>query len=112
MDVRRLASEHVSRFNDGIAAGDFSGFVAGFADDATMSFGNMPLGPFVGRAAIGTAYRMSPPKDAIVVVDIRPTGPASATVEYAWRADPVSTGRMALSWHADGHVRTLEIQLP
>jgi hypothetical protein len=111
MDVHKLASDHVHRFNSGVTTGDFSAFVASFAEDATMSFEGTPAGPYVGRAAIEEAYRTSPPDDTISIVAVRPTGALSATVEYAWRGDPGRTGGMSLTWRPDGRVRLLEIRL-
>jgi len=112
MDIQQLAAEHVSRFNDSVAAGDFSTFTDAFADDATMTFTSPPLGTFVGRAAIAEAYRLNPPSDTIVLVAVSPSGADAAGLRYAWSADPTQTADMSLSWHPDGRVRSLEIALP
>ncbi|OLB75820.1 MAG: hypothetical protein AUI14_20240 [Actinobacteria bacterium 13_2_20CM_2_71_6] len=113
MDVNRLVANHVARFNRSVAAGDFTSLVESFADDATMSFEGVPVGPFTGRAAIAMAYRMSPPDDAIDLGEVHESGPDSARVEYTWRSDPAKkAGEMRLAWQPDGLVRSLEVRLP
>jgi steroid Delta-isomerase len=113
VDLQRLAADHVRRFNASAAAGDFSPLVESLADDATMAFKGVDVGPFSGKAAIAEAYRQAPPDDTIDVIDVRATGPDSALVEYAWHAAPQrGRGRLRLSWRPDGLLRTLEIELP
>jgi steroid Delta-isomerase len=113
VDPQQLAADHVRRFNACVAAGDFSPLVESLADDATMAFEGMPVGPFAGKAAIAEAYRQSPPDDTIDVVEVRQTDPAGALVAYAWRSDPAkAAGQMLLSWGPDGRLRALEIRLP
>jgi steroid delta-isomerase len=112
MDINQLVAEHVARFNDSVAAGDFAPLVESFAEDATMSFEGVPIGPFAGKAAISEAYRMSPPDDAIDLVEVRESGPDAASVGYVWRSDPAKTGEMRLRWRPDGLVQALDVRLP
>jgi hypothetical protein len=113
VNPQQLAADHVRRFNASVAAGDFAPLVESLSDDAIMAFEGMAIGPFEGKAAIAEAYRQSPPDDAIEVIEVRQTDPASVLMEYAWRSDPAkTTGRMRLRWGPDGLLRALEIRLP
>ena len=44
-----LLDEHVKRFNAAVRSGDFGPMLENFADDATMAFEGVPVGPFVGQ---------------------------------------------------------------
>ncbi|MBM2614208.1 nuclear transport factor 2 family protein [Actinoplanes sp. LDG1-06] len=113
MDVSRLATEHVSRFNRSVTAKDFTDFVESFADNANLAFDRARVGPFKGRDAIALAYRVSPPDDTIELVGIDETGPGDAVVQFAWTTDPHRrTGEMLISWTPDEKVRNLEVRLP
>jgi ketosteroid isomerase-like protein len=113
MDVNQLVADHVARFNRGVAAGDFAPLVESFADDATMSFAGVPVGPFTGKAAIAEAYRANPPDDAIEVIAVYESGPDHAYVGYVWRADPAgATGEMRLRWRPEGLLQSLDVRLP
>lgn len=97
-DPDEFARRHVAAFNDAVAGGDFTAFLAGFADDAVIVFENVPGAgrlEFAGRDAWTAAYARQPPDD-----QIDQTGPARAqdqavAVPFAWRADG-SPGTMLL----------------
>jgi hypothetical protein len=112
MDVNQLVNDHVARFNDSVAAGDFTRLVESFAEDATMSFEGVPVGPFAGKAAIAEAYRTSPPDDTIDLLDVDEVAPDAARVGYAWRSEPGKTGEMRLRWRPDGLLQVLDVRLP
>jgi steroid delta-isomerase len=82
-----LLDEHVKRFNEGVRTGDFAPMLENFADDATMTFEGVPVGPFVGRDAIAAAYRDQPPDDELDVLDVRHDGD-TVVAGYAWRREP------------------------
>jgi hypothetical protein len=82
-----VLADHVERFNAGVRIGDFTPMLENFADDATMAFEGVPVGPFVGRDAIAQAYRERPPDDELDVVDSRQDGDA-IVAGYAWRREP------------------------
>jgi steroid Delta-isomerase len=82
-----VLDEHVRRFNAGVRSGDFSAMLENFADDATMTFEGVPVGPFVGRNAIAQAYREQPPDDELDVLDRRREGDI-VIAGYAWRREP------------------------
>src|SRR5262249_29399901 len=82
-----LLEDHVKRFNAGVRSGDFAPMLENFADDATMAFEGVPVGPFFGRAAIEEAYREQPPDDQLDVLDSRRDGD-TIVAGYAWRREP------------------------
>ena len=54
--ARSLLEVHIEPFNQGVRTGDFEPMLAAFAPDAEMVFEGVPVGPFLGRAAIADAY--------------------------------------------------------
>jgi steroid Delta-isomerase len=94
--------EHVERFNQGVLTGDFDPMVEAFSRDAELVFVGIPVGPFIGRDAIGEAYRAEPPDDEIVLLDSDGT--------YAWASEPeVPAGQLFLS-ERDGEIAKLVIR--
>ena len=92
-----LLDEHVERFNTAVSSGDFAPMLENFADDATMAFEGVPVGPFVGKAGIAEAYRMQPPDDELDVLDVRQEGD-TVVAGYAWRREPdVRAGELRLT---------------
>ncbi len=81
-----LLTEHVDRFNAGVRSGDFGPMLELFADDATLAFEGVPVGPFHGRDAIAAAYRDQPPDDQIEVLDVEEDD-AELRARYAWLRD-------------------------
>jgi hypothetical protein len=81
-----LLTEHVDRFNAGVRSGDFGPMLELFADDATLAFEGVPVGPFHGRDAIAAAYRDQPPDDQIEVLDVEEDD-AEIRARYAWLRD-------------------------
>jgi steroid Delta-isomerase len=97
-----MLEAHVARFNDGVRTGDFGPMVEAFSEDAELVFEGIPVGPFVGREAIGEAYATRPPDDEIVLLDAKGT--------YAWSSAPdVSAGQMFLT-ERDGEIARLVIR--
>ena len=62
-------ARHVETFNAAVATGDFRPLVELFAEDASLEFAGVPVGPSVGRDAIGAAYAAQPPTDTMTVLD-------------------------------------------
>ena len=92
-----LLHDHVSRFNAGVASGDFGPMLELFADDAELTFEGVPVGPFAGRDAIAAAYRERPPDDELELLDAREDGPL-VVAAYGWRAEPgVRAGELRLT---------------
>jgi steroid delta-isomerase len=75
-----LLSAYVQRFNDGARSGEWEPMLELLAPDAELEFVGIPVGPFVGRDAIGEAYRTQPPDDELVLLETRCAGRAV----YAW----------------------------
>ena len=82
-----LLDEHVQRFNESVRSGDFAPMLENFADEATMAFEGVPVGPFVGCGAIAAAYREQPPDDELEVLDVRDDGD-TVVAGYAWLREP------------------------
>jgi steroid Delta-isomerase len=82
-----VLDEHVERFNAGVRSGDFSAMLENFADDATMVFEGVPVGPFMGKDAILQAYREQPPDDELDLLDTRRDGDMFVA-GYTWRREP------------------------
>jgi hypothetical protein len=74
-----VRSEYVSRFNAGVRTGEWAPMLDLLTDDCTLEFEGIPVGPFVGKDAIGEAYRTQPPDDELVLLG----GPV-----YAWAREP------------------------
>jgi steroid Delta-isomerase len=92
-----LLDEHVRRFNTGVRSGDFAPMLENFADDATMEFEGVPVGPFHGRDEIERAYREQPPDDELEVLDSRLDG-HTVIAGYAWSREPAKrAGELRLS---------------
>ena len=92
-----LLDEHVKRFNAAVRSSDFGPMLENFADDATMAFEGVPVGPFVGKDAIAEAYRERPPDDELDVLDVREDGD-TVVAGYAWRREPdVRAGELRLT---------------
>jgi hypothetical protein len=107
-DPDEFARQHVAAFNDAVTAGDFTAFLAGFADDAVIAFENVPGAgrlEFAGRDAYTAAYAQQPPDDQISQAGPPQAGPAQAgdgtvIVPFAWRADG-SPGTMRVARDGD-----------
>jgi uncharacterized membrane protein len=103
-----LLHDHVERFNAGVRSGDWEPMVGGFTDDAEMEFRGVPVGPFVGREAIASAYREQPPDDELRLLDERRVD-GRIEARYAWLAEPqVAAGELILT-PENGSIRKLVI---
>jgi SnoaL-like protein len=92
-----LLTDHVTRFNAGVRSGDFGPMVDGFTEDAELVFEGIPVGPFHGREAIATAYRMQPPDDEIELLDVAQDSEGQVVATYAWGKRPgVRAGALVL----------------
>ncbi|MGW1345006.1 nuclear transport factor 2 family protein [Kribbella sp. NPDC002412] len=92
-------TDHVDAFNHAVTTGDWDTFAARFAADATMTFVNVPAGPFHGRTAIAAAYRENPPTETMTLFDDE--------TRFRWSSG--TTGTMALTWTPAGAVQTLTV---
>lgn len=106
--MSELLHEHVERFNAGVRTGDWSAMLEGFGDAAEMEFRGVPVGPFVGRDAIGAAYREQPPDDELRILEER-TVDGRIEARYAWLAEPdVAAGELLLT-PEEGLIRELVV---
>jgi steroid Delta-isomerase len=99
-------AEHVRRFNDAVASGDFAPLVELFAEDAELSFVGVPAGPFVGRDAIAAAYASQPPDDKLDVTSVADEGEGAYVERFAWRDGGTGTMRVSVR---DGRIARLEV---
>jgi RimJ/RimL family protein N-acetyltransferase len=98
--------DHCELFNQAQRSGDWAPFVATFAEDARMAFTNVPVGPFVGRAAILAAYEQQPPTDTMTLEAVEPVDADTALARFRWDND--GPGTMLLRFR-DGALADLEI---
>ena len=96
------AADHVAAFNEAVESGDWDTFAGRFAVDAVMRFVGVPVGPFVGRAAIAAAYREDPPGETMALVE-------DGDERSLFRWSGGGTGVMELRWASDGSVRALTV---
>ena len=100
---------HVETFNAAVRSGDFAPLVALFADDATLEFDGVPVGPFHGRDAIAAAYAAQPPTDTMTVLDVRVEDDRTVVEPFSWARDGgVRSGEMRLVVE-DEHIRRLVV---
>lgn len=105
-DLRAAVDDHAAAYNEAVRSGNYSAFLATFADDAVMRFTNVPVGPFHGRAQITEAYLAQPPTSTLTVRSISEIDPATARVAVDY--DSGDSGVFTVRWR-DGQVADLEI---
>ena len=84
--MNELLRDHVERFNAGVRSGDFSPMLEKFEDAAEMEFRGIPVGPFVGKDAIRSAYREQPPDDEVEILGSEERD-GMVVARYAWRRE-------------------------
>jgi hypothetical protein len=93
---------HVETFNAAVRSGDFAPVVALFAEDATLEFAGVPVGPFHGRDAIAAAYAAQPPTDTMAVLDVRVEDDGTIVEPFSWASDGgARSGEMRLVVEAE-----------
>jgi ketosteroid isomerase-like protein len=93
---------HVETFNAAVRSGDFAPVVALFAEDATLEFAGVPVGPFHGRDAIAAAYAAQPPTDTMTVLDVRVEDDGTIVEPFSWASDGgARSGEMRLVVEAE-----------
>ena len=108
-DVSAFLAHHVETFNAAVATGDFGPLVALFAEDASLEFAGVPVGPFEGRDAIAEAYAARPPTDTMTVLDTRIGSDGTIVEAFSWSADAgVRSGEMRLTVDG-GRIRRLVV---
>lgn len=100
-----VAQRYVARHNQGLATGDFSALSELFAPAGVVVFADLPVGPFVGRLAIGRAFAARPPDDDLVLLGDGRGDPAT----YGWAADPATAAGTLTFAVRDGLIQTLTI---
>ena len=95
-DLRALLELHVEKYNEAVRTSDFAPLLAMYADNAVLSFDDLPLGPFHGRSEIRAAYSRRPPDDTMWLIDMHEVGDDAVTASFEWEAG--GTGEMYLRW--------------
>lgn len=102
-------ARHIETFNAAVRSGDFAPLVALFADDATLEFVSVPVGPFHGRDAIAGAYAAQPPTDTMTVLESRVEADGTVVEPFSWTSDAAArSGEMRLVVD-DGRIRRLVV---
>jgi hypothetical protein len=100
-----LLSDYVERFNIGVRSGDWEPMLELLAPDAELEFVGIPFGPFVGRDAIGEAYRVQPPDDELVVLE----QDGEHVAIYAWAREPARPAGELHVEDRDGAIRRIRV---
>ena len=91
-----LLRRYVRLHNDGVRSGAFEAVVTLFAEDATLEFVGVNVGPFRGRGEIRRVFQTLPPDDELILLDAEPT-PTGVGATYAWRVSPQTVaGRLEM----------------
>lgn len=97
-DLKALLELHVELFNEAVRTGDYGPLLATFSDHAVMTFDDVPVGPFRGKAEITDAYATRGPSDTMALIGMEETGRDGVTALFEW--DAGGTGRMFLRWNS------------
>ena len=102
-DPRRAFLErHVETFNAAVRSGDYGPLVALFAQDATLVFVGVPVGPFHGGVAIAAAYAAQPPSDTMRILAVRTADDGTVVEDFSWSAaGGARSGEMRLTVEGD-----------
>jgi steroid Delta-isomerase len=98
--LRALLERHVELFNEAVDTGDYGPYLQTFADNAVMRFDDVPIGPFVGLAAIAEAYATQPPTDTMALIDMEEIGSDAVRASFEWD-EGGGTGEMYLRWQSN-----------
>lgn len=104
--LNEAVQDHALLFNEAVRSGDYSDFLATFADDAVMRFADLPVGPFHGQAAIASAYAIQPPTDTLAITSVEEIAPETARVKVQYSSG--RSGSMIVRWQ-DGEVADLTV---
>lgn len=96
-----MLERHVGKYNEAVRTSDFGPFLDMYADNAVMTFDDLPVGPFHGRSAILEAYLTDAPNDTMLLIDMHEVGDDAVNASFEW--DAGGTGEMFLRW-ADNQV--------
>ena len=110
VDMRFLLNAHIDRFNAAVLSGHFNEMVSHFAEDASMSFEGVSVGPFHGREAIAAAYATQPPDDQLLLLEVLHERPDLIEVSYAWAKGPEKRAGTMTVEGRDGLISSLVVR--
>lgn len=96
-----MLERHVGKYNEAVRTSDFGSFLDMYADNAVMSFDDLPVGPYHGRPAILEAFRTEALNDTMLLIDMHVVGDDAVNASFEW--DEGGTGEMFLRW-SDGRI--------
>lgn len=99
-------ADHLKLFNAAVRSGDWTAFLATFAEHARVEFTGVAAGPYIGRDAIVEAYRSTPPDDTIEAFDVRSTD-TTDTIRFEWSRG--GTGTLWLAWTGGGEINRMVV---
>jgi hypothetical protein len=109
VDLASAVTAHCALFNSCVATGDWTPFVATFAEDAVLRLTGTRFGPVHGRGGIARAYAAAPPDQTMTIGRIQPVEAGTVRVGFTWASG--EPGEMLVTWHA-GQVTAVETTLP
>jgi len=95
-----LTARQVAAFNVAVEAGDFTDYLALFADDAVITFENVPGAgelKYAGRDAYAHAYATQPPRDKIDITATARCQGDEVIVPFVWRREG-ETGTLQMTF--------------
>lgn len=106
-DFGELIRAHCALFNACVGAGDWSPFVATFAEDARMVTAVAPDRPIVGRELLARMYAKYPPSQTMTMTAIEALDADTALARFRWERG--GAGEMTVRWR-DGLVADVSIR--
>ena len=109
MNATDLLGLYVERHNRGVHQSDFTELGELLAPGAVMRVSGLPVGPFVGAAAIMEAFARMPSTDELIVLgDPREDG-ASIVATYGWKVAPSTLAGVLCLTVAEDHIQQIEV---
>jgi hypothetical protein len=108
MEINQLLEAYVIRHNQGVANGDWAALLELFAAQAELRFVGVEVGPYVGRAQIGAAFKSGPPSDSIVLLQVMAGGNKASAI-YGWAKSPAKKAGTLVMTQAGGLIEKLTI---
>ncbi|HEY0168556.1 MAG TPA: nuclear transport factor 2 family protein [Jatrophihabitans sp.] len=106
-DLDESIRAHCALFNACVATGDWTPFVATFAEDVRMVTTVAPDRPIVGRELLARMYAKHPPTQAMTMTAIEVLDDDTALARFRWERG--GAGEMTVRWR-DGLVADVSLR--